>query len=44
MFAAKFDGHKHCGSGGIMFSFCHVISLFHVIKESWDFKGRSPSK
>ena len=41
---AKFGGHRHCGSGDIMVLVCHVISQHHVIKRSYDFMGRNPSK
>ena len=40
---AKFGGHGHCGSGDIMVLVCHEISRDHVIKESSDFIGGSPS-
>ena len=30
--AAKFSDHRHCGSGDIMVSICHVISKDHFIK------------
>ena len=36
---AKFCGHRHCGSGDIMVSVCHVILRDHVIKEKCDFMG-----
>ena len=33
---AKFGGHKHSGTGDIIFLADHVISQYHVIKESFD--------
>ena len=39
---AKFGGYRHCGSADIMILVCHKTSQNHVIKESWDFIGRSP--
>ena len=35
--SAKFDGHRHCGSGNIMALVHHVISQDHVIKHSCDY-------
>ena len=40
----KSGGHRHCGSGDIMISGCHVISLDQVIEGSCNFMGRSPSR
>ena len=41
---AKFGVHRHCGSGDITILVCHVILQDHMIKESCDFRGRSPSR
>ena len=38
---AKFDGHRHCGSGDVMFLTCHVTSRDHVFKGLCDFMGKS---
>ena len=38
----KFGGNKHCGSGDIKISVCHVILQDHVMKEPCDFA--SPAK
>ena len=40
---AKFGGHSHCGSVGIIILVCHVILQGHEIKEPFAFMGRSPS-
>ena len=40
---AEFGGHKHSGSGDIMFSDCHVIEEDHMTKGSCDFIGGSSS-
>ena len=40
---AKFCGHSHCDSGGIMVLVCHVISQHHVTR-GWSYiLGRNPS-
>ena len=39
----KFGGLSHSGSGFIMNLVCHVILQDHMIKESCDFMGGSPS-
>ena len=39
---AKFGGHSHFGSEGIMNLVCHVILQDHVIKVSYDVMGGSP--
>ena len=40
----RFGGLKPSDSGDIAVLVCHVISQDHVIKESCDFIGRSPSR
>ena len=40
----KFGDHRPYGSGDIIVLVCHVISIDHVIKDSFDFMGRSPSR
>ena len=40
----KFGGNRYCDSGDIMVLVCRVISHNHMIKESCDFMGRSPSR
>ena len=41
---ARLGGHRHCGSGDIMVSVCHVILQEHLIKGSCDSMGRSLSR
>ena len=41
---ARLGGHRHCGSGDIMVSVCHVILQDHLIKGSYDSMGRSLSR
>ena len=41
---AKFRGHRHCGSGDIIFLICHVISQDQIVKGSCDFKKQEPVK
>ena len=41
---AKFDVHRHFGSGNITVLDCHVISKDHVIKVSSHFMGKSTSR
>ena len=41
---ATFGGHRHCGSGDIMFLICHVTSRDHVFKGICDFMGKSHSR
>ena len=41
---AKFSCDRHCGSGDIIVSVCHVILQNHMIKGSNDFMGGSPSR
>ena len=43
-YPVNFGGHKHCCSRDIKFLTCHVTSHDHVIKDSCDFMGRSPSQ
>ena len=40
----KFGSQRPSDSGDIVVLFCHDISHYHVIKESFDFAGRSPSR
>ena len=42
--SAKFGGDRHHNSGDIMLLVCHLVSHDHVIKESCEFVGRSPSR
>ena len=42
--SAKLGRHGHCGIGGIMISVYHMILPDHLIKRSFDFMGRSPSR
>ena len=39
-----FGGYRHCGIEDVMVLVCHVISHNHVIKESCDLIGGSPSR
>ena len=41
---AKFGGHRHCISTGIMFLICHVIKQDQVIKGSSDDNDMSLSR
>ena len=41
---AKFGDHRHCDSGDIMILVCHMILQDHVIKWSFEFTGRIPSR
>ena len=41
--AAKFNGHRYCGSGDIMVLDCPVIPKDHVSKGSCDFMGETSS-
>ena len=36
-----FGSHRHCNSEDIMFLVCHMVVQDHVIKELYDFMGRS---
>ena len=38
---SKFGDQEHYGSEDIVVSVCHVILQNHVIKKSYDFKGRN---
>ena len=40
----KFCDHKHCDSGNIMSSICHVTSNEHMFKGLCKFMGRSSSR
>ena len=40
---ALFCGHKHCGSGDIMFSVCDMISKDQITKEWSNIMGVRPS-
>ena len=40
----KFGGHRYCDSEGKNVLVCDVISYDHVIKGSFDFIGKSPSR
>ena len=39
----NFGGYRYCGQADIIILVCHV-SKDHVIKESCEFIGRSPSR
>ena len=39
---AKFGGHRHCDHGD-MILICHVISQNHVIKDQYNYVGKSLS-
>ena len=39
-----FGGHRQYGSGDVMVLVCHVISQENVMKRSYDFIGRTPSR
>ena len=41
---AKFGSHRDCSIINIMGSVCQMISQDHVIKGSFDYMGRSPSR
>ena len=40
---AKFDGHRYCGRGDMMYLVCHVISQDHETK-CWSNYGWEPPK
>ena len=42
--SAKFSGQVYCGRGDLWRLVCRVMSQDHVIKVSFDFIGRSPSR
>ena len=41
---AKIDSHKHCVNGYVIILVYQMILHDHVIKGSFDFMGRSPSR
>ena len=42
--SAKFSGQVHCSRGDLWILVCRVMSQDQVIKVSFDFIGRSPSR
>ena len=42
--STNFGVHRNCSIGDIMVLVCHIISQNHLIKVSFDFMRRSPSR